>query len=201
MDSKSNTKRNLILNAAAKCFTRYGFKRTAMDDIAQAAGVSRAALYLLFQNKEDIFRSLSEKLYGEAIARAEAALRSELGFRDRLIAAFEGKDMELVKLVKSSPHGSELIDLNHAIGADIFSHAEKRFKALLTQSIQEAEGRGEIVLSQVGFTPEQCAALLIACSHGVKKSSSGVVEYQQHLQYLVSVFSQGLTDSKSCEGF
>jgi AcrR family transcriptional regulator len=193
MDSKSNTKRNLILNAAAECFTRYGFKRTAMDDIAQAAGVSRAALYLLFQNKEDIFRSLSEKLYGEAIARAEVALRSELIFRDRLIAAFEGKDMELVKLVKSFPHGSELIDLNHAIGADIFSHAEKQFKALLTQSIQEAEGRGEIALSQVGFTPEQCAALLIACSHGVKKSSSGVVEYQQHLQYLVSVFSQGLT--------
>jgi AcrR family transcriptional regulator len=192
MDSKSNTKRDLILNAAAECFTRYGFKRTAMDDIAQAAGVSRAALYLLFQNKEDIFRSLSEKLYGEALARAEAALRSELGFRDRVMAAFEGKDMELVKLVKSSPHGSELIDLNHAIGADIFSNTEKRFEALLTQSIQEAEGLGEIALSRVGFTPEQCAALLIACSHGVKRASSGIAEYQQRLQHLVSVFSQGL---------
>ena len=31
---------------------RYGFKKTSMDDVAQAAGVSRQGLYLYFDTKE-----------------------------------------------------------------------------------------------------------------------------------------------------
>jgi AcrR family transcriptional regulator len=192
MEAKSNSKRDRILKAATECFTRYGFKRTAMDDIAQTAGISRTALYLLFQNKEDIFRTLSEQLYSDSITRAEVAFRSNLDFGDRLIAAFEGKDLELVELVKSSPHGIELVDLNHVIGADIFHNAEKRFEELLAQSIRQAESRGEIMLSCINFNVEQCTVLLISCTHGLKKSSSSSVEYRQHLKYLVSVFSQAL---------
>jgi AcrR family transcriptional regulator len=192
MKAKSNSKRDRILMAATECFTRYGFKRTAMEDIAKVAGISRAALYLLFQNKEDIFRTLSEQLYGDSIARAEAALQSDLNFGDRLIAAFEGKDLELLELVKSSPHGIELIDLNHVIGADIFHNAEQQFEELLAQMIQQAESQGEILLGDLGFNSEQCAALLISCTHGLKKSSSSSIEYRQNLKHLVSVFSQAL---------
>jgi AcrR family transcriptional regulator len=192
MEEKSDSKRDRILKAATECFTQYGFKRTTMDDIARGAGISRAALYLLFQNKEDIFRTLSEQLYRNSITRAEAALQSNLDFSDRLIAAFEGKNLELVELVKSSSHGSELVDLNHAIGADIFYNAEQQFEELLAQAIQQAESRGEIVLSDIGFNSKECAALLISCTHGLKKSSSSLIEYRQHLKHLVSVFSQAL---------
>jgi AcrR family transcriptional regulator len=196
MEDKSNSKRDLILKAATECFTQYGFRRTAMDDIAKRAGISRAALYLLFQNKEDIFRTLSEQLYRNSITRAEVALQSDLDFSDRLIAAFEGKDLELVELVKSSSHGSELVDLNHAIGANIFQNAEQRFEELLTQAILQGESRGEIVLSDIGFNAKQCAALLISCTHGLKKSSSSLIEYRQQLKHLVSLFSQALVKTK-----
>lgn len=196
MEAKSNSKRERILEAATECFTQYGFKRTAMDDIAQKAGISRAALYLLFQNKEDIFRTLSEQLYGDAITRAEIALQSNLAFSDRLIAAFEGKDLEIVDLIKSSPHGTELVDLKHAIGADIFQNAEKRFEELLIQAIQQAESQGEIALSRIGLDTKQCAALLIYCTHGLKQSSFSLAEYRQHLNHLALVFSAALTGQK-----
>jgi AcrR family transcriptional regulator len=44
----SDDKRTRILAAARSVFLRYGFKRVNMNDIADAAGVSRPALYLLF---------------------------------------------------------------------------------------------------------------------------------------------------------
>ena len=44
-----------IIEAATSVFLRYGFRRTTMGDIAEAAGVSRPALYLRFCNKEHIF--------------------------------------------------------------------------------------------------------------------------------------------------
>jgi AcrR family transcriptional regulator len=187
------SKRDRILKAATECFTRYGFKRTAMEDIAKTAGISRAALYLLFQNKEDIFRTLSEQLYEASLARAEAALQSDVSFCERLIAAFEGKDLELVRLVKSSPHGNELVDLNHAIAADIFQAAEGKFQQHLTTAIQYAVEVGELDSSRIGFTSEQCAALLINCTHGIKKSATTQEEYRQSLRHLMTVFSQALS--------
>ncbi|MBN3923995.1 TetR/AcrR family transcriptional regulator [Nostoc sp. NMS4] len=189
------TKRDRILKAALECFGRYGFKRTAMDDIAKIAGISRAALYLLFQNKEDIFRTLCEDLHGNAIARAQTALQSEIRFRDRLNAAFEGKDLELFELVCDSPHGSELIDLKNAIAADIFLSSSKQFEELLKEAIRQADERGEIELSRGGFQPSNCASLLIGCTQGLKKSSSSVVEYRQQLRHLILIFDLALTAS------
>ena len=51
----SESKKSKILTAARAVFLRYGYKRISMNDIAEAAGVSRPALYLLFKNKEEIF--------------------------------------------------------------------------------------------------------------------------------------------------
>lgn len=197
MEIEQNSKRDRILKAALECFGRYGFKRTAINDIAEIAGISRGALYLLFQNKEDIFRTLSEHLHGKAIVRAEAALQSEIGFRDRLIAAFEGKDLELFKLVYDSPHAIELIDLSCDIGADIFQTAEKRFAEVLTKAIRQANERDEIELSQGNLQPDHCADLLIACRHGLKKSSSSIEEYRQRLRHLISIFDLALAKPDS----
>ena len=48
-------KRERVADAALIVFQRYGFARTTMSDIAEAVGMSRPALYLLFPNKEEIF--------------------------------------------------------------------------------------------------------------------------------------------------
>ena len=44
--------------AATATFLRYGFKKTSMDDVAQAAGVSRQGLYLYFETKDVLLESL-----------------------------------------------------------------------------------------------------------------------------------------------
>jgi AcrR family transcriptional regulator len=52
-------KRGTILAAAFDVFINYGFRKTSMDDIARAAGMSRPALYQVFRNKTEIFRAAS----------------------------------------------------------------------------------------------------------------------------------------------
>ena len=42
-------KRDKVLAAARGIFLRYGFKRVTMNDIAEAASISRPALYLVFE--------------------------------------------------------------------------------------------------------------------------------------------------------
>jgi AcrR family transcriptional regulator len=196
MNREQDNKRERALKAAQECFTLYGFKRTTMDDIAQKAAISRPALYLLFPNKEAIFRTLSEELHNAALVRAEAALRAEGTLAERLVAAFEGKDLEFIELVQSSAHGVELVDLKHAIAADIAEHAESRFKELLAQALDQAELHGELTFERIGFDAPECAELLILAVSGVKRPPCSVAPYRQRLAQLIRVFCAALTNKR-----
>jgi AcrR family transcriptional regulator len=50
-----------IVQSAIDCFSKYGFDRTRMDDIAQTAYISKGTVYLYFKSKEDLFYAICEK--------------------------------------------------------------------------------------------------------------------------------------------
>ncbi len=50
-----------IIAAALISFSKKGFDKTRMDDIALASNVSKGTLYIYFENKEDLFYALCER--------------------------------------------------------------------------------------------------------------------------------------------
>lgn len=54
-----------IVNAALMTFSKYGYDGTRMDDVAEAAKVSKGRLYLYFKNKEELFYAISERNIAE----------------------------------------------------------------------------------------------------------------------------------------
>jgi AcrR family transcriptional regulator len=77
-----------LLDAAVGVFARYGFRKTSMEEVARAAGVSRQGLYLQFANKEELFRKALEHSLNNQLIAAEAALsRQQESLEQRLIAA------------------------------------------------------------------------------------------------------------------
>lgn len=57
---RSKTKTQLI-EAARIVFSRFGYRKTTMDDIALAAGKGKSSLYYYFKNKEEVFEAVVEK--------------------------------------------------------------------------------------------------------------------------------------------
>jgi AcrR family transcriptional regulator len=55
---RSAARRASILTAARWCFLNFGFAKTAFDDIAKRANLSRTLLYRIFKDKEDIYRAV-----------------------------------------------------------------------------------------------------------------------------------------------
>jgi AcrR family transcriptional regulator len=53
-----------ILNAALTVFAEKGFAAARMEDIAARAGVTKGTIYLYFQSKEDVFKSLARQHVG-----------------------------------------------------------------------------------------------------------------------------------------
>lgn len=52
--------KNSIIQAARTVFSKYGFKKTTMDDIARAAGKGKSSLYYYFKSKEEVFEIILE---------------------------------------------------------------------------------------------------------------------------------------------
>lgn len=48
-------KKECILRAAAKVFSRFGFKKASVEEIARDAGVAKGTIYLAAETKEDLF--------------------------------------------------------------------------------------------------------------------------------------------------
>ena len=53
--------RESIVNAAGDIFSKYGYKKTTMDDIALALGKGKSSIYYYFRNKEEIFQAVLEQ--------------------------------------------------------------------------------------------------------------------------------------------
>lgn len=49
-----------IVGVARKIFTRYGFRKTTMEEIASASKMGKSSIYYYFRSKEQIFRAVVE---------------------------------------------------------------------------------------------------------------------------------------------
>lgn len=73
-------RRAAILDSALEVFARHGYHAAAIDDIAGAAGVSKALIYEHFPSKRHLHAALLEAHVGELFERlAESAATSEPG--------------------------------------------------------------------------------------------------------------------------
>jgi AcrR family transcriptional regulator len=63
--NESGTKRDLnrenILKIAQEIFSKYGYKKTTLDDIANAVRKGKSSLYYYFKSKEDLFQAVIMK--------------------------------------------------------------------------------------------------------------------------------------------
>ena len=74
-EEAEETKRQL-LKAALSVFKDKGYSRTKLEDIANAAGLSRGAVYWHFSNKFNLYASLIEECHSEIKKRIEGILCS-----------------------------------------------------------------------------------------------------------------------------
>ena len=72
-EAKREGRRQQILDAALRCFSRDGFHNTTTADIVRESGVSQGTLYAYFATKDDIIAALADDRHqGEAMINALA---------------------------------------------------------------------------------------------------------------------------------
>jgi len=192
--ARGGDKREAILRAGLARFARYGFRRTSMEDIAGEADISRAAVYLHFKNKEEIFRALAGALQERALTAAREAAK-EGPIELRLRGILEAKMATLFDVVHGSAHAAELLDESNRICGDISAESMRRYLQLLTAVIAAAARRGELAPQRAGLRPAAAAELIVQCAEGIKRTSGAALTpgvYRQRLDQFVRVIVAGL---------
>ncbi|WP_225805134.1 TetR/AcrR family transcriptional regulator [Streptomyces sp. NK15101] len=153
-----------VLDAAYDCLTRYGVRRTTMDDIATTMGVSRSAVYQYVRNKDDAFRRLAARLHDRALVRARrSAADEDAPYAERVRGVLAAKLDLVLELDAASPHTAELIDTEARLFGTICGAFTRDLRRLLVDLFTEAG-------TAAGFEPSEAADIAIALAVGLESA-------------------------------
>lgn len=187
LDQKSRR----ILTCAREVFARHGYRKTSMQDIAHAAGLSRAALYQRFRNKEDVFRQGAEMMQAEVLERTRTALEADTEFGERLRRAMLAFTEGLLQPLDAAGHGQELFAASRDLAASVEAGHRAALRRLLREHLEQARTRGEITLPPASDS-EQLAELLHITATACKHEGDGVESLRRRIGQLARLFASAL---------
>lgn len=181
-------KEEQVLSAARSVFMRYGFKRTTMSDLAEAAQMSRPALYLLFSSKEDVFRAVVSQLFTDLLREVREGVRQHDGAAEQLTCAFEVWCIRPFEMTQLSPDAKDILESGYEFATEITTQAFADFEEILAEVLRP------LVNAQAATTlsAEQLAHLLTTAVQGFKEAASSVIQLRQMITGFIMLVLAGL---------
>ncbi len=167
-------RRDQIVAAATTVFLRYGHARTTMNDVAEEAGISRPALYLVFPRKEDIFAAVTERLIREKLEQYRKALPRMRSLKQKLHFCCEQWAGVGYDLTKAHPDARDVFNLDFAPVREMYTALENFWADLLREAV---------AASRLKTTPEELARVLIFSMRGLKE----IAEDAAHMRRLIAL--------------
>lgn len=175
-DAQRAERRKAILEAAREVFLRYGFKKTAMDDIAKAAGLSRQGLYLHFPTKDALFGDMVQR----TLAEFRAAARERLSCH---ADPLEARLLDSLVIIHGSAVGSNVLTELIEAGARLAGHVTRQFEAEVAADIAAAIATSDVVRRwrDINLDADALAEHLIQVSVGVKHQARDPADYRRRM--------------------
>lgn len=139
---QSEATRAALIAAGRALFSDRGFADTATEQIVQAAGVTRGALYHHFKDKTDLFRAVVEQIEGEVTAKTGEAALNAGGVWEGIIAAI---NRFLDECLDPGIRRVVLVDAPSVLGLNEWRKIERDYGlALISMAIETAMNEGLI---------------------------------------------------------
>lgn len=137
-------RKHLIVEAATRSFTQFGYKATTMDSVAKLANVGKGTIYTFFKNKEELFDEIVSTLLTEMRKEAEKVIDDELPFFENVHRAlysmleFRKKHQFTIKIFQEST------DVGTPAVQEVVKRLEKMILQFIAAKIEAAVAKGEL---------------------------------------------------------
>ncbi len=199
-EPQRSDKKDAVLLAGARLFTRKGFQGTSLDDIAQSLGVTKPTLYYYITNKEEILIECVERGLTAFHQGLAALVESGLGGRDLLRAA-----MALYAEVVTSDFGM----CASRVGEDPLSEDKRRalrqrkgevdvdFRLLIEQGMQ----RGWIVVGDAAVAAFTVVGALSGIGRWYRPETHSPESLQNAVQHCIEMLLRGVLSAPASAPF
>jgi AcrR family transcriptional regulator len=165
---ETSAKPNAIVLAALELFTRYGYRKTSIDEIADAAQVAKRTVYLHFDNKAAVFLAILEYLGDQMRQRCIAAERKDGTAVDRLTALLDAYFGMAFELFSKSAHMPELEETFSKLARARIGGLNTEYEARLVKFLRSLAKTGEIAGPPRGLTTEQVVHIMVRAAEAAK---------------------------------
>lgn len=179
---------NEILRASVPVFAQRGYRQTSMANIAEAAGVSRPALYQYFTDRADLFAAAFSLLLNENTDAALDALSANVSLAHQLDGYLQRLTGDAYATLASTDHGEELMEARHQFAAEAAASAIKRANDGLRKHLQNQTNADRGTRTGV-------LELLTLSLAGLKQDHPTPAVYRRRLTFLAETAARALADT------
>ena len=149
------TTREKILEVADRLFSRFGFHKTSMDEIAKTSRKAKGSLYYHFSSKEELFREVVLKEANQLKARLSLVVYdADLSAGGKLKKYF----MERMEELKGATNYHETIradffenfDFIDDIRKDLDNWEKEKISMILSEGLEKEEFESEVSAKVLG---------------------------------------------------
>jgi AcrR family transcriptional regulator len=135
--------REQIVEAAEKHFSRYGYEKTTVSDLAKAIGFSKAYIYKFFDSKQAIGEAICSKTLTAIVAAVEQAVAGATTSTEKFRRMFKTLTATSVSLFFND---RKLYDIAASSAAEGWPSARayaERIRQILMEVVREGRETGE----------------------------------------------------------
>lgn len=164
--TKSEHKRELIINASMKLFTQYGFNNITMKKIADHAGVSKQTVYSHFGSKEELFTAaMSDKCMGLILGKEDLSPEQPAASRLLQLALDFGQFITSEDAVKTHTLCAFESQNVPELAVIFFEAGPNKLINMLTDYLAAKDEQGELTVPQPRWAACQFLSIMMGEAH------------------------------------
>jgi len=184
--------RDAILDTSAKLFSQHGYKEVSIRDIAQACGMTNAALYYHFKNKEDLFLAMLQRDHEQTLVALREAAHGPGDLCEdlkQLVARYA--EITCQRRQSFQTLRRDLSSIEDVRGHKLFAEMRSSFMRPLEDRLAQAQADGEIQPGDARFYARLLHGLIIALTFEGKPDKARRIPAQE-VEAAVDVFLGGV---------
>jgi len=183
------------------CFTRYGLKKTTIEDLVKPVKISKAAFYRFFPSKEALyaelllerFPAMQRRVVDRSLRATDDVREAIVRFQEELVREMEADD--LIRPIILNP--SELEQIIHGVPDALRGTASLDLGAPVLEWIRAAQERGEIIEGDPEVVVWMLGFVKFLPTH---QDDIDPVLYPKLLSMVMNFVADGLTQPRGAAG-
>jgi len=139
-NTRENVSKNKLVVSGKALFYKFGYRKVTVEEICEAAGVSKMTFYRFFENKNDLVKYILMELAQDGVKAYQAIMSQDIPFEDKI------RETMLKKREAAKQYSEEFLnDVYRDQGSDILVMLKKmsaESMVLVMQDYKKAQEQG-----------------------------------------------------------